>query len=124
MARPDPPQRSQYLTVMGTPDFIIARVPWAGAPWRRFITALTPVAHAHGVRAKDLHLDGLLPMYDPPTEADRATQTLLEAAFAGDPIYFATFHLYDWRDGAFVLVRSATPPVLDPANPARGTTAR
>ena len=98
----------QYFTVIGSKTLIMGRMPWKGVPWRQVIKAMTPVMHAHGGLAKDIiHLDGLLPMEEPMNEENIKMLHNLEEAFAGSESHFGFFHLYDWRDGAFVLARPA-----------------
>lgn len=101
----------QYLTAISPGPLFIVRLPVNRkgdiAPrWRDVLKATTPIMRGYGLRQKDLRaFDALLDLTA--QEADELLIPRLEAAYGGDKAKFPTFDLYDWKDGAFVLVRKA-----------------
>lgn len=99
-----PPFPVKYVNIVTPGPFIFARWPNpTPKPWRRVLSALTPVMQSHGLRQKDIvAIESVDPDYTP---GEAAFQATLDAAFAGDPSRLMKFWLYDWVDGKFVLVR-------------------
>jgi len=103
-----------YMTVISPGPLMIVRVPWPRPLWRHTMRAMTAVMRDHGMRQKDLHqLDGMVPE-DPldRDDKDHAFAARLDAAFdgTGATVLLPKFWLYDWRDGAFKLVRPGATP--------------
>lgn len=98
-----------YLNVISEGPLIIVRVPFPMPKWAAVLKALTPVLREHGQQRKSVSsIEGLVPDPDQRTwtNGDRLLAAKLDAAFAGGPAT-AKFHLYDWVDGKFNLVRKA-----------------
>lgn len=99
-----------YLSVITPGPLIVVRVPFPMPRWRDVLKAATPIMQSFGYRQKDISsIEGLLPRPDEEDYAERDLQfaARVERAFAGDPTCLPPFHLFDWRDGEFVLVREA-----------------
>ena len=108
-----------YLHIISHDSLTIVRVPYPMPLWRLVVKALTPIAHAGGMRAKDIiSLDGLFPYPDKRSyedgswrEEDYVFRERLERAFAGDNTVLLKFDLWEWEgnrtEGRFVLVRPA-----------------
>lgn len=81
-----------YLVNAPNP-MLLLRLPDPMPAWHAITSALSPTpqvfCHLHRV------------------DADVACRERLEAAFAGGP-EFASYQLYDWREGGFVLMRGAS----------------
>ena len=109
--------------------FIIVRVPVEGrAPWHSILKALTPVMRSHGLRQKDMSaIEPLVYFHEIPlgctgdeirkgayTSLNKLNEEMAEferrvkKAYEGDETCVPNFHLYDWQDGGFKLVRKAT----------------
>lgn len=105
--------QQHYMTVVSPGPLIIIRVPLPMPRWRVLMRAATVLMRAHGLRQKDISaFDGMVPI-DP---ADRGTEdwdlaARIDAAYEGAKDKLPRFWLYDWRDGAFQLVR---PPMEMP----------
>lgn len=98
----------QFCAVVSGGPLIIVRLPQPTPRWKSVLRALTALMRKYGMRQKDATLDGIVPdCPDDDVLDDAATRAKLTSAFAGGP-EFASFKLYDWRDGAFRLVRAAS----------------
>lgn len=122
-----------YKFLLSSGPLIVVRLPLKGRPgrrtytarWRDIVQAAGAVLREHGMRAKDLHaIDHHVSAedWDPdpkdwyPSKTSReehmadlrADAAHADAAFAGAPEWLRAFYLYDWQDGAFVLVRRPT----------------
>jgi hypothetical protein len=100
-----------YMNVIWPGPLTIVRVPWPMPVWRTVIKALTPLAHAQHLRAKDVYsVEGTVPWPRDRDARDRTFVRRLDDAYRGWPgrdgkPMLPAFDLYDWIDGKFVLVR-------------------
>jgi hypothetical protein len=113
-----------YMTVISEGPLMIVRAPYvrrlrrdgevsirSAMPWRDLLKALTFVMRSHGLRLKDVYaVEGMGPAAETPEfearwEVERAR---LDVAFCGGLTILPNFWLYEWKDGAFVLVRDPT----------------
>ena len=88
---------------------MIFRVPYPIPRWRDVLKAITPVMRSHGKFGKDFQVCELLHLPDGGEwdENDEHFSGRLDVAFKRGSEILPAFHLYDWRNGNFVLVREA-----------------
>ncbi len=103
---------THYMHVLSVGPLIVVRVPWPMPPWRKAILpAVTKLMQAHGLKLRDVSaIEGAVARPDQTEkelENGAADRAKWDRAFDGDVTVFVGFKLYDWRDGAFVLVRDA-----------------
>lgn len=126
------PNVGYYLLISPGP-LILARLPLHGkrgrrkfaVRWREIVKAAGAIMREHGLLKKQLwsieaHVtadewdpdpDDVYPSKLPLAERlakARAAAGQADAAFAGQLDVLPKFHLYEWREGAFVLVRRPT----------------
>lgn len=89
----------RHLNVYSPGPLIIIRLPAPEPRWRAVLRALTDVMRSHGFRQKDI--SGI----DAVGLEDADSNEGLARAFTGDPVPYAGFWLYVWRDDTFVKVR-------------------
>jgi len=86
---------------------MIFRVPWPMPRWRSILRATTAVMRSHGLRQKDLLLDGLVEYPQDRTDESRVFADRVDRGYVGAKGVVSQFWLYDWRRGAFKLARAA-----------------
>lgn len=87
-----------------------ARVSIQASPrWRDVLKAIGSVMRSHGFKLKNVYsIELIAPAAETPefvTEWEKFTARI-DAAFAGDSTIIPEFWLYEWKDGAFALVRA------------------
>lgn len=108
-----------YVNVVSLGPFVIVRVPRVAIRTRlgvavrgqyrmvlnqrQFSTALTPLVHSLGEKAKDISYLSILAGED---DTDTQSNSVCEGAFSGEARLLG-FRLYDWDGSQFVLVRPA-----------------
>lgn len=119
-----------YYVLISRGPMVLVRLPLQGKPgrrkftvrWREITKAAGALMREHGLLKKDLwsieahvtadewdpDLDNLYPSKVPLAERlaeARSVACRTDAAFAGQPDVLPKFHLYEWKEGSFVLVR-------------------
>jgi len=117
----------QYLDVISDGPLMIVRMPYVrlerrdgtvserpSMRWRDVLKAITVVMRSHGFKLKNVYAierkgpAASSPKFEAEWEQERGR---LEVAFDGDPTIFPDFWLYEWKNGAFALVRRGTQAV-------------
>lgn len=97
-----PSVENTYYNIVSSGPSMIVKVPPPHPKWREFLSTLTPLIQAHGLRLKDVSSIDMLHSTEYP---DWKFKEKLEMAFSGDISTLKDFWLYELDDGLMKLVR-------------------